>query len=190
MQETITIVSGLPRSGTSMVMRMLEAGGMDIVVDHVRKPDEDNPVGYFEFEKVKKIKKDASWLNAIKGKAIKVISKLLYDLPSKYQYKVIFMTRNMDEMLKSQRKMLERRGVADDSNDEEMARFFQEHLADIEGWLRDRTYIQVLYVDYNDAVSDALESAQRINEFLGHTLDVEKMVMAVDKSLYRNRRSV
>ncbi len=82
MQEIITIVSGLPRSGTSMMMRMLDAGGMDVVVDNVRKPDADNPVGYYEFEKVKKIKEDVSWLDGIKGRAVKMVSKLLFDLPS------------------------------------------------------------------------------------------------------------
>lgn len=188
MKDTITIVSGLPRSGTSMMMRMLDAGGMEVVVDNIRKPDEDNPVGYFEFEKVKKIKEDVSWLDGVKGKAVKMVSELLYNLPSNNRYKVIFMKRNMQEMLKSQAKMLERKGVKDDSSDEEMTRFFQKHVADIEKWLRDQAHIDVLYVDYNDAVKDPLKSAQRVNAFLDNSLNADKMAAAVDGSLYRNRR--
>jgi hypothetical protein len=188
MQDFITIVSGLPRSGTSMMMRMLDAGGMDVVVDHVRKPDEDNPVGYYEFEQVKKIKEDASWLDSVKGKVVKMISMLLYDLPSNNHYKVIFMNRNMQEILTSQRTMLERRGAKDESSDEEMERFFNKHLVDIERWLHDQDHIDVLYVDYNDAVKDPVKSAQQVNAFLDNTLNVEKMAAAVDGLLYRNRR--
>ena len=188
MKETITIVSGLPRSGTSMMMRMLNAGGMEVVVDNVRKADTDNPAGYFEFEKVKKIKEDASWLDGVKGKAVKMVSKLLIDLPATYCYKVIFMRRNMQEMLKSQQTMLERRGVKDDGNDEEMARFFKKHVAEIEGWLRGQDHIDVLYVDYNDTVKDPLKTAQQVKAFLDGTLDAGKMAGAVDGLLYRNRR--
>jgi hypothetical protein len=188
MHDIIMIVSGLPRSGTSMMMKMLIAGGMEVIVDNIRKPDPDNPMGYFEFEKVKKIKDDASWLDGVRGKAVKMISMLLYDLPSIYRYKVIFMTRNMQETLTSQRTMLERRGVADNSSDEEMERFFDKHLNEIKGWLHDQANISVLYVDYNDAVKDPLTSAQQVNAFLDNTLDTAKMVEAVDGSLYRNRR--
>lgn len=189
MQEIITIVSGLPRSGTSMMMRMLDAGGMDVVVDHMRKPDEDNPVGYYEFEKVKKIKEDVSWLDGVKDKVVKMISVLLYDLPSNNHYKVIFMKRNMQEILASQRRMLERRGTEDENSDEKMERFFQKHIAEIEGWLRTQAHIDVLYVDYNDAVKDPMKSAQQVNAFLDNTLNMEKMAAAVDKLLYRNRRT-
>jgi len=119
-----------------------------------------------------------------------MVSKLLFDLPSHNRYKIIFMRRNMQEMLTSQRTMLERRGVKDESSDEEMERFFHKHLHDIEGWLHDQANIDVLYVDYNDAVKDPLKNAQRVNEFLGHTLNRGEMAAAVDKGLYRNRRPV
>jgi hypothetical protein len=188
MENVITIVSGLPRSGTSMMMRMLDAGGMPVVVDHVRKPDEDNPVGYFEFEKVKKIKEDSSWLNGVQGKVVKMVSQLLYDLPSSYRYKVIFMRRNMQETLKSQQKMLERKGTQDNIADEDMLRFFQKHVADVEEWLRKQPNIDVLYVDYNETMKNPANSAHAINTFLGGALDPGKMATAVDKSLYRNRR--
>ncbi len=189
MQEIITIVSGLPRSGTSMMMKMLEAGGMEAVVDHIRKPDEDNPAGYYEFEKVKKIKEDTSWLERIKGRAVKMISMLLYDLPSNNYYKIIFMKRNMQEILASQRTMLNRRGVKDKKSDEDMERFFNKHLNDIHKWIKDQPNIDVLYVDYNDTIKDPLKSVQRVNEFLGNTLDAGKMATAIDKLLYRNRRT-
>jgi hypothetical protein len=189
MQDVITVVSGLPRSGTSMMMRMLNAGGMEVVVDNLRKADEDNPVGYFEFEKVKKMKEDASWMGSVIGKVVKIISELLFDLPSGYHYKVIFMRRDMQEMLNSQRKMLERKGVKDEIKDEEMARFFQKHIAAIEEWFRGKAHIDVLYVDYNDAVKDPLKIAKQVNAFLDNALNTDKMASAVDGLLYRNRRT-
>src|SRR5687768_1736541 len=109
-RDVITVVSGLPRSGTSMMMKMLEAGGLEPVVDHVRKPDEDNPKGYYEFERVKALENDREWLPEAKGKFVKVISMLLRHLPADHRFKVIFMQRNMPEVLASQKKMLVRRG--------------------------------------------------------------------------------
>jgi len=130
----ITIVSGLPRSGTSMMMRMLEAGGMEIVMDG---PDEDNPRGYYEFEQVKKIKEDSSWLEDCKGKAVKMVSMLLYHLPEKYHYKIIFMQRDMQEMLTSQALMLKRLGKEDEGiSDEVIAEKYEKHLKKIDIWLK------------------------------------------------------
>ena len=103
MDNVITIVSGLPRSGTSMMMQILESGGMKVITDNIRKADEDNPHGYYEYERVKKIKDDTGWLKETRGKAFKMISLLLYDLPSNENYKVIFMKRKMSEILASQR---------------------------------------------------------------------------------------
>src|SRR5690348_9725375 len=110
MNSEITIVSGLPRSGTSLMMQMLDKGGLEVVTDNIRIADRDNPRGYYEFEKVKTIKRDTSWLPQTRGKAFKMISQLLYDLPSSEKYRIIFMERDMDEMLVSQEKMLERLG--------------------------------------------------------------------------------
>ena len=112
-KKEIIVVSGLPRSGTSMMMQMLEAGGLPIVTDHIRKADEDNPRGYYELEKVKKIKEDPSWLADCHGKAFKMVSALLYFLPKSRKFKVIFMKRNIEEMLASQRLMLMRLGKDD-----------------------------------------------------------------------------
>jgi sulfotransferase family protein len=188
MNPFITIVSGLPRSGTSMMMRMLKAGGMDVVADGIRKSDDDNPHGYFEFEKVKKIKEDASWLEATVGKAFKMVSMLLFDLPSDRRYKVIFMKRDINEIMASQRKMLRRHNRDNDGVDDgEMARLSLKHLEQIESWLETQLHIDILYIDYNDVIKRSVENVEMINRFLENTLDVEKMIAAIDTSLYRNR---
>ncbi|MBL6995932.1 sulfotransferase domain-containing protein [Desulfobacula sp.] len=184
----VTIVSGLPRSGTSMMMQMLEAGGMTIMTDKIRKPDEDNPRGYYEFEKVKKIKEDASWLWNCEGKAFKMVSALLYDLPMERGYKIIFIRRKMEEMLASQAAMLERMGrKGADISDEEMAEKYFTHLRDIENWLAQQKVIDVLYISYNDVIMYPIENASTVNSFLGNWLNVEKMSSVVDKSLHRQR---
>lgn len=191
MNTMITIVSGLPRSGTSMMMRMLEAGGMELVVDNIRKADEDNPYGYFEFEKVKKIKKDSSWLDYTQGKAFKIVSMLLYNLPSDKNYKIIFMKRNMKEIIASQRIMLERhKRNRDDGNDEQMASLSEKHVHQIEIWLGKQNNIDTLYVNYNNVIERPRENAEAVNHFLESILDVDSMIKTVDKSLYRNRLNI
>ena len=188
MKDFIAIVSGLPRSGTSMMMRMLDSGGMEVVTDNIRKPDQDNPAGYYEFEKVKKIKDDSTWLDSIYGKVVKMVSMLLYSLPSDKPYKVIFMKRDMTEILISQKIMLERKRAKDAKSDEEMAGCFIKHLNEIEKWLGEQTNMNVLYVNYNDIVENPVKNARIVNEFLECNLNIEKMAEAVDKSLYRNRK--
>src|SRR5262245_15575927 len=110
MSAEIIVVSGLPRSGTSLMMQMLDNGGIEVVTDNVRAADTDNPRGYYELEKVKRVKQDASWLPQARGKAFKMVSQLLYDLPASERYLVVFMERDFDEMLLSQEKMLQRLG--------------------------------------------------------------------------------
>jgi hypothetical protein len=185
----IAIVSGLPRSGTSMMMKMLEAGGMEVVGDEVRKADIDNPKGYYELERVKKIKEDASWLDGMQGKAVKMVSMLLYDLPPDKTYSIIFMKRNIEEILASQRKMLQRRGEEAGGDDKELGRAFRQHLEELEKWMGGQDNMRVLYLNYNDMVSDPGDSIQEVNRFLGGGLDVQKMLGVVDESLYRNRVS-
>jgi len=186
----ITIVSGLPRSGTSMMMRMLEAGGMEIVMDGIRKPDEDNPRGYYEFEQVKKIKEDSSWLEDCKGKAVKMVSILLYHLPEKYHYKIIFMQRDMQEMLASQALMSKRLGKEDEGiSDEVIAEKYEKHLKKIDIWLKIQPNIDLLYIQYNQAIQDPVTQAARVNHFLGGLLDESNMARVVDPSLYRQRKS-
>ena len=188
-REAIIIVSGLPRSGTSMMMGMLEAGGLPILTDRVRTADEDNPKGYYEFELVKKIETEQEWLQAARGKAVKMISALLKYLPPTYSYQIIFMRRSLAEVLASQRQMLIRRGENPDAvDDARMAALFERHLAWVEEWLAAQPHIRVLYVRYDEVVVDALAQARRVNEFLGGGLDIDRMAAAVDRTLYRQRQ--
>jgi len=188
MQSEIIIVSGLPRSGTSLMMQMLASGGVEVVTDNVRAADVDNPRGYWEFELAKKIRKDASWLPGARGKAVKMVSQLLYDLPPSERYRIIFMERDLDEVLVSQEKMLKRLGRSAAPR-VEMKRAYALHLGRLNSWLRQQPHMEVLHVCYNDLVENAERESQRVNEFLNGNLDVERMARAVDSSLYRNRNS-
>ncbi len=189
-KKEIVVVSGLPRSGTSMMMKMLEAGGIPPLTDEIRSADKDNPKGYYEFERVKKMDKgDTEWLPQAEGKVVKVISALLTHLPDDYHYKIIFMQSHMPEILASQRKMLVRRGEdAESMDDERMAELFAKHLRAVEQQMAQQENVDVLYVHYSDALQDPQTAAERVIEFLGKDLDVERMVGVVDPNLYRNRR--
>jgi Sulfotransferase domain len=188
-KEFVTIVSGLPRSGTSMMMQMLDAGGIPILKDDVRQADDDNPKGYYEFERVKKIADDKAWLEEARGRAVKMVSALLPQLPNNYHYKLIFMRRRMEEILASQKVMLDRREQPAQVGDEKMALFFQNHLMQIEKWVSEQPNIDVLHVDYNEMMADPAEPVERINRFLGGGLDIERMRGVVDRTLYRERRA-
>ena len=184
----ITIVSGLPRSGTSMMMQAIEAGGLPALADHVRTKDEDNPKGYYEFEPVKKTKEDPSWVPGARGKVVKMVYSLLYDLPETYEYRVIFMRRNMDEVLASQKKMLERSGKKGASvSDEKLAELFTAQLAKFDRWVEARSNIALLSINYKDMIASPKAECEKIGEFLGGVLDTDAAAAAVDPSLYRNR---
>lgn len=188
-QDAIIIVSGLPRSGTSMMMKMLEAGGLEPFTDKIRKADDDNPKGYYEFERVKKLEKDKTWLPEAKGKAVKIISMLLKHLPPEYEYKVIFMQRNMEEILASQARMLARRGKDSSSvTDDELSKKFNMHLKNIKEWLAAQPNFDVMYVTYHEVIQNRRDHCIKINEFLGNRLDVKQMISVIDKTLYRNKR--
>jgi len=185
----VTVVSGLPRSGTSMMMRMLQAGGMPAMTDHLRTADEDNPRGYFEFEPAKKTKDDPSWLHDAPGRAVKMVYQLVYDLPADRSYRVIVMNRNINEILVSQRKMLDRLGQPDGGiPDDKMAALFQAHLAKFQAWATDQKHLALWDVDYNRMIVDPRPQAEAVNQFLGNVLDVEAMTAVVEPDLYRNRR--
>jgi len=189
MQETITVISGLPRSGTSMMMKMLEAGGLPVLTDNVRTADDDNPKGYYEFERVKQIKTDQAWLPEAQGKVVKMISELLQHLPVNFTYRVIFMRRKLEETLASQKQMLIRRNEPTEVlSDEKMAELFSKHLQRLEAWLAAQPNFQVLDVHYSEVMSNPRAQAVRINTFLGNALNVEAMVAVVDKDLYRQRK--
>ena len=183
----ITIVSGLPRSGTSMMMQMLRAGGMPLLADEQRKADDDNPLGYFEFERVKKLKTDASWLDQAEGKAVKVITQLLPDLPPGRDYYTIFMLRDLDEVLRSQREMLVRRGQSGAAlSDDKMKDIFSKHLERTQSWLSAQPNFKVLSVRYAEVIRQPLDQARNVAAFLGGSLDADKMAAAVNAQLYRN----
>jgi len=187
--NVITIVSGLPRSGTSMMMQMLEAGGMTVMTDNLRRADDDNPLGYYEIEKVKKIKEDPSWLDNCGGKAFKMVSALLYYLPKDKNYKVIFMKREMEEMLASQKKMLSRLGrVGTDVSDDKISEIFQNHLQEVEYWMKKQDNIDYIQVSYNDVINNPIKNVELVCRFLGGRLDKENMSQVVEKSLYRQRK--
>ena len=189
--EPIVVVSGLPRSGTSMMMKMLDAAGIPIMTDAIRTADIDNPKGYFEFERVKDLEKDPdrSWVRDARGKALKVISFLLKDLPDDNAYQIVFMRRDIDEVLASQNKMLEHRGEDDTTDDAIMAEAYRNHLASVRIMARKKPNWSIVEIRYDEAIRDPASVAQRVNEFLGGRFDVKRMVEAVDEKLYRNRKT-
>jgi hypothetical protein len=185
----IIIVSGLPRSGTSLMMQMLAAGGVPVLSDGERKADTDNPKGYLEWERIKQLPKDPSLIAEAEGKVVKVISQLILSLPSNHEYRVIFMQRPLPEVLKSQDEMLRRRGqedsiLADTSAIEEE---FQRHLVEVSKQLTGHANMQVLRVHYHRLLRDPKAVAEEVAAFLKAPLDVDNMVRQVDGSLYRNR---
>ena len=188
--EPIVIVSGLPRSGTSMMMKMLEAGGVAIMTDSIRTADVDNPKGYYEYERVKELEKetDKSYIREGRGKALKVISFLLKELPDDNFYRIVFMRRDLGEVISSQNKMLGRRGENAITDDEMMAEAYRNHLASVRILVRKRPNFEILEVRYDAAVKQPKDAARAVNEFLGGALDEAAMVAAVDAELYRNRR--
>ena len=186
----IIVVSGLPRSGTSMMMKMLAEGGLLPVTDAIRTADDDNPNGYFEFERVKQMSAgDRQWLDEAGGKVVKVISYLLEQLPTDRSYKVVFMEREIKEVLASQKKMLDHRGEASKISDEEMEAQFREHVKLVKPWLARQAHMDVLYVGYNSMMSDPEPLCKRVISFLDLPLDLEKMRSVPNANLYRNRKS-
>jgi LPS sulfotransferase NodH len=186
MENVITVVSGLPRSGTSLMMKMLEAGGMSVVMDGVREADVDNPKGYYEYEPAKTIKQDKSWLPRTRGKVFKMVSMLLVELPPDFRYKVIFMRRNIDEVLASQRKMLQRlnKRVADE---DKMRELYAKHLKQIDAWLARQGNVESVNVLFNNLFQNPETEIAQITDFLGGALDAGRMREVIDVTLYRNR---
>jgi hypothetical protein len=187
--EPVIIVSGLPRSGTSMMMKMLDAAGLEMMVDHERTADEDNPKGYYEYERVKDLEKepDKSWVGQARGKVLKVISHLLKDLPDDNYYQVIFMRRDLDEVVASQNKMLERRGEDNPLDDKATKDYYLRHLVQVRFLVRNRPYIDLIEVNYGEALAEPKAFVSRVDAFLDHELDTAAMSAVVDKQLYRNR---
>lgn len=183
----ITVVSGLPRSGTSMMMQMLHAGGLSCLTDELREADISNPKGYFEFEKTKGLRAYNSWLSEARGKVIKIISHLLSFLPPELDYKVVFMERDLGEVLSSQREMLANQGrVAEDLSNERLGQIFAQQLRQVKKMLVDRQ-IPTLFVGYSDVLGNPIEISTQLHAFLGNILDQQAMRDVVDHNLYRQR---
>jgi hypothetical protein len=184
----ITIVSGLPRSGTSLMMQMLAAGGIPILSDGERVADVDNPRGYLEWERIKQLPKDPGCIAEAEGKAVKAISRLLLSLPEGHEYRVIFMQRPLPEVLASQEVMLRNRGTAKPGvGNAMMAGLFEKELRAVNAWLDSKAYVKTLRVPYQEVLRDGETMAKKLSEFLGINLNVEAMSGQIDTTLYRNR---
>ena len=186
----ITIVSGLLRSGTSLMMQMLVAGGMTPLSDGERTADADNPRGYLEWERIKQLPNDPGCIAEAEGKVVKVISRLLLSLSAGHDYRVIFMQRPLAEVLASQDQMMRRRGTYKEGADPvAMAAAFERHLRDVYAWLDGKDYVKAIRVPYHDALRQPQETSEWVAEFLEILLNIEDMTRQVDASLYRNRNN-
>ena len=172
-----------------MMMQMLEAGGVPVLTDGIRTADADNPKGYYEFERVKQIKNDSSWLDDARGKAVKMIHLLLTDLPLDRPYHVIFMKRHLDEVLVSQTAMLERHGKKGAAlTADRLAKVYRQQLEKVTNWLTANDQrLAVLNVDHHGVLRDPISQATRIGDFLGGSLDTAAMAAIVDPRLHRQR---
>jgi hypothetical protein len=186
--EYVTVVAGLPRSGTSMMMQMLDAGGLDILTDRKRKADEDNPKGYYELEKATQLRKKRDWLGNAMSKGVKIVAQLLPFLPKDLPIRVVFIERNLDEVLASQKTMLSR--MKRDSgkfSDAQIQAAYSRQLDMVKQWLANNPNAWVLYLQHRDVIREPARSAGLVNHFLGGHLDVEAMAQVVDPELYRQR---
>lgn len=185
----VVVVSGLPRSGTSMVMNMLAAGGLELLSDGARAADQDNPRGYFELERVMALAedRDRSWLRAARGKGVKIISHLLKHLPRENDYRVILVERALPEVIASQNRMLSNRGEHNPVDDQATADLYAKHLVSIRGWLSLQANCRLLNIQYRAAVEEPHTVAVALADFVGSGLDAARMAAAVDATLYRNR---
>jgi hypothetical protein len=184
----ITIVSGLPRSGTSLMMQMLHAGGLPLLTDDIRRPDEDNPRGYCELEEVKQIRNDHSWLDRAIGKAVKIIHLLLPELPDDREYRVIFLRRDLSEVIASQQVMLARQGRAGPQiSPDQLRQQFELQVEKVVRWMAARPNLRFLEMSYEDLIRDPDPCISKIEMFLERELDRSAMRQAVDPRLYRNR---
>jgi tetratricopeptide (TPR) repeat protein len=183
-KDQIVIVSGLPRSGTSLMMQMLHKGGIEVLTDHNRKPDESNPKGYFEYNPVMSIHKDNSWLELAQNKSVKVVAPLLKFLSPKYRYKVIFMNRDLAEIIKSQQKMI---GKNTDILPLKLFEAYQKQLKQVEIWKNKEPSVEIIYLDYKDVLNQTEAVIGKVSSFIGLDLNASEMAACIDRTLYRNK---
>ena len=187
-RDYLTIVSGLPRSGTSLMMQMIHVGGIPALTDEIRKPDEDNPRGYYEFEPVKRTKQDPAWVAGGVGKVVKMVHLLLRDLPAGSRYRVIFARRDLDEVVQSQNIMLERHGKSSGGLPlERMKQMFLAQISEVQNFMNSRPAdFRFIEVNYNELLAAPKPHVSRISAFLDG-LNEAAMLSAIDAKLYRNR---
>ena len=191
-KSSIIIVSGLPRSGTSLMMQILDKAGVASLTDNLRTADADNPRGYYEYEPVKHMKdSDTGWIRLAKGKAVKIISHLLQNLPAGQDYKIVFMLRNLAEVVASQARMLQNRGQQQESSvsKEDLVEIFAAHLESVRLWLHEQPNIKTIYIDYNNLVDNPQASLMQVSTFLGIDLTKPEILAVVDSNYYRQRES-
>ena len=186
--DPVTVVSGLPRSGTSMMMQMLQAGGIEPYTDANREADSDNPRGYFEHGNAIRLGTDRSWLPDARNLAVKIVAQLLAGLPRGEKYRVIFMDRDLRDVVRSQKVMLDRLDKQGGNlSPGRMMKTLDSQVAQVERMMFRRPDIDVLFVSYEDVVADARKEARRVSEFMGQDLSLEKMIAAVDGDLRRQK---
>ncbi|MHB2154977.1 sulfotransferase domain-containing protein [Calditrichota bacterium GD2] len=185
--DLIIVVSGLPRSGTSLMMQILQAAGVPLLVDNVRQSDVNNPRGYFEYQAVKNLKNDNQWLKYAKGKAVKIISHLLYHLPAEFQYKVIFMNRNLDEIIASQNRMLKNVGKVSEIDDDTLKRHYAAHLFDISRWLTHQKNVQVRQINFHHLFEKPQTELAILSDFLNIAFNTEQIQQVIQPELYRTK---
>ena len=180
----IVIISGLPRSGTSLMMQILNEGGVEALTDNNRKADKSNPKGYFEYDPVMAIHKDNTWLGKAQNKSLKVVAPLLKYLDPKYRYKVIFMNRDISEVIKSQQKM---KGKNPDILPINLFEAFKRQLSMVEIWKNEEPGVELIYVNYQDVLNNTQITLEHIESFIGLDLNKQAMASCVDKTLYRTK---
>ena len=183
----IVVVSGLPRSGTSLLMQMLKAGGLPVLTDGLRVADEDNPRGYFEWEPAKRLTREPELIRMAEGKAVKIVSSLLWALPPGYEYRVLYMERPLAEVAASQVAMIRRHGGAAPLEGEALVRALAAHQQQVLALVRQIPGVALCTVRYHDVLADPFQQARRIADFLGMPLDCEAMARQADRRLYRQR---
>ena len=187
-KNDIVIVTGLPRSGTSLMMQILHSAGIDVFIDNIRQPDVSNPNGYFEHQLVKTIEQDSSWVNNVRGKAIKIVSPLIKYLPENINYKIIFMERDLSEIIQSQEKMmLENESSDNQVNPNILKKLFIKDLQQVKAWINHQPNIKVIFISYRNIVNEFDKVVSRLEEFLNISIDQEKTRLIIDKSLYRTK---
>lgn len=189
--KPVIVVSGLPRTGTSLMMTMLKAGGIPPATDGIRQADEDNPLGYYELEAVKSLAEgNIQWLTETVGKAVKIVTAHLPHLPQGHDYKIIIMERLMPEVMASQRILSERRGKNQEAVDEvSLADQYRQHLEQTFQWMENAKNVDFIRVSYNQLVANPSPLIEKVNDFLGGSLDTKSMMTVIDPSLYRQRMS-